>query len=348
MKRSIKITILSAVALVVIGLVLAAAAFAAGFTGSEQYEAFSESFPDNIKEIRTDITAGRVHFYRTDEDQITILYYDNENHYFNIEEQDQRLTISRRSLPWYQDAGNWFHFGGPEYDVEVGIPSGFQGSLILENHSGSTRIQDIQCLELKIKSSSGSIHLDNVESKRNLEIEASSGRIELTDIRSQNSIDISNTSGGLEMDNVDCGGDLSISGRSGSQKLSQIHAQGGIVVTASSGGINGDNIVSQNDFSVSLASGGIHLSNIKADSIQANSSSGSIRITKMDAQSIGIQATSGSVYCSVIDAIDQYTVFSETTSGSNHLASGAYGGNKVLDVRSTSGSINFTFEDIMN
>ena len=98
---------------------------------------------------RQDITAGGVHFYRTDENQITILYYDNENRYFNIEERDQSLTISRRSLPWYQDAGNWFQFGGPEYDVEVGIPSSFQGSLILENDSGSTYIEDIHCMELR-------------------------------------------------------------------------------------------------------------------------------------------------------------------------------------------------------
>lgn len=345
MKKPTKIALICAGSLLAAGFVFAVAALAMGFTGSEEYETFIKTFPGTIQEIHADMSAGSIHFYRAKGDEVEVLYYDNENHYYSVEEKDQRLNITKKSIPWYKNIANWFHFGEPEYGAEIGIPSNYQGTLVMNVGAGNIYAEDLSCLELKIESSSGSVRLEEVDSRGSVIVKGGSGSIRLAGVSSQDKMEISNSSGSLHLNGIDCGGDLTVRGISGSQELSEINLKGSMTASASSGSIKGGRINCAKNFSVELVSGSINLNELAADEIQAQSSSGGIRMFKMEAQSIQMRATSGSINGSVIDAIDEYTVFSETTSGGNHLASGSYGGSKILDVRTTSGSIRFEFDD---
>lgn len=345
MTKRMRIVLLSAVAAVGVGLVLGCiAVFGLGIT-QENFEARSETFEQDIVTIHAELDSGDVKLYRTQSDEIQVLYYDNENHYFTVEERNGVLAITRKSLPWYQDPAGWIQLGGREYDVEIGVPEDFAGTLEIQSTAGSVQAEDIVCQGAQISSTYGEITLERVTSNGALTVTATAGNITLREVASAGGAQVKNTAGNVYLTDMQCEAELEVGTTAGNVELNSISALRGIQATSSSGWVGGTGIVCEGNFSASAYSGGVAFTDVRAEDIRAETTSGDIQMWKLQGQSIRLQAAAGNIDGSVTDGRENYTITSYTASGNNDVAPGSSNGEKILELNATSGNLRFSFND---
>lgn len=324
MIKVIKLLVVIAAALVVLGIVLGcAAAFLSGGTDNN-YEEHSFTSDSNVAHVYVDIHSDNIFVGQGDTDKVTVSYSDTPSKPYTVEQLGEDLYIRRRKLPWYLDLGNWFPFGAREHDCTIMLPRDFSGTLSLESSAGSIKLSGFNCSTLSAVSSSGSIRVDNINCVNKITAEASSGSIKLANIVCGD-LNVQASSGSIGLDNIDCGGS--------------------IIADCSSGSIKGGNIEADDVFSGATTSGSVRIDGVTAQRIRSGSSSGSVNIYGIDAQIIDLSSHSGSVRGSVIDGIENYKIYSDTGSGGSNLSSGDHGGDKTLTVLTSSGSIHFDFDE---
>lgn len=312
--------ILIALAALAVGAVIASLAlFGVGVQNAESYTAYDTTADPAVTEIRVNIATCAVQLIRTEGEQITVRYYDNEHEYFTVGTEGGILDITRRPTPWYRCIT--FGDDGIAYELEIGVPAGFTGKLSLKASSGLIEVDRVSC------ASAG--------------IDASSGEIRLTSLTSAGELSVNISSGGLSMQSVSAAS-LSVIGHSGSLDFSGLTVPGSVNITCSSGNIDGRGVTC-GSFSSDVKSGGISIADITAGSVRASASSGHLEFTGLNATDTALTVSSGSIKAYLIDAVTNYRVTSNVSSGSSNISTGNYGTEKTLSVSASSGSIRVYF-----
>ena len=128
---------------------------------------------------------------------------------------------------------------------------------------------------------------------------------------------------------------------SGKINLSDITASS-LRAENTSGGIDIDN-VNSSAISAKTSSGGLRIENTSCDTINGKSTSGNIKIEALDAATeIVLQASSGGIHGSIVGKAEDFSIITNTTSGSSNLQNGN-GGSKQLNCETTSGNIKIDF-----
>ncbi|MFA5562548.1 MAG: DUF4097 family beta strand repeat-containing protein [Eubacteriales bacterium] len=345
MSKTLKIIVLCAVVAVVGGMVLGGVLLVSGGLDREDtFTAHRESYATSLAGITTDLAAADVRLYQSDGEAIEVLFYDSEDQFFTLTEGEAGLHIERRRVPWYKDMWSAFYFRTRPYELEIGLPAGYTGTLVIETDSGNVHLEGLSLSSLAITASSGDIRLETVEAGA-LGIEVRSGNVRLTDVSAEANLSITHTSGDVRLERVSCGGDLSAVGGSGVVRIERVEAAGSVTLENSSGGMIGGEVRCGGTLSAKARSGNIRLEEVTAAAIDARCTSGNLRLRRMSADSIRLHAGSGNVNCSVTDSRARYTVLSRADSGSNDLPSGIFGTEKTLEVSTGSGNIHFEFDD---
>ena len=306
MSKNFKIALIAA-GVAVAGMILAAVGFAwsGGDVGSEHFELVDKSFPANKIDCSSpSLGSDDVHLSVTDGDEITLSYYDNGRGYYEVSLDGGELKIKRNVV-----RGRWYEnirvgFGETCGRVEIGLPEKYSGEL--ELHAGS-----------------GDIELDGVSTIEALSVAAGSGSVSL--------------------ENVSCLGDISVSTSSGELRADGLEARS-FRAESSSGDVELADVSCQNEMEIKASSGDITLDGCTADEYRLRASSGDISVADGDFESAELETTSGDITARFRGGMEDYSIRSGTTSGDNTLPERLDGGDRRLDVTTTSGDISVYFD----
>lgn len=278
-----------------------------------------------IQTLVTDLTYEDVRIEAADGDEIEIEYQDVVGDpQYEVMEKDGTLTISQKIQQTEAViVGNWFRMplltsenllagdtadSGQTEDIVIRVPADYTGSYMLSYTSGSVAMVDIV--------SAGSVEAD-----------FTSGSLRLTNVALATDLTADYTSGEVICENTSVGGDVAADYTSGSCRYT-------------GGSIAGD-------FCSTETSGGVRLESVTVENVTVETTSGGVKFDTLTlGKNLSVDATSATIRATLTDREEQYTIHSETGSGSNNLPTDTgVRGDKSISVETTSGTINFQFAE---
>ena len=119
---------------------------------------------------------------------------------------------------------------------------------------------------------------------------------------------------------------------------------GDIVLKTSNGEITLKNISAKGDISVVISNGRITADDISCENLSLTTSNGSIRISAVIAEyKIYMKTSNGSIKGDIAGDKNDFTIKSRTSNGRNNLPKNQTGGDKMLEVYTSNGSIDIVF-----
>ncbi len=310
MHKGTKIAVIIAAVLLVVGCVMAGIGYAVSggnlTVAYEVKEKHEKHFSDEVSKIEVELRTERVELYVISGDEYVVEYYDNARKYFDVELDGDTLRVVRNSVRVKWYENIHIGFEEPIVDVRIGVPAEFYGEVELSTGSGGISVEGLTLERpLKLSAGSGGIGVNNVYCS---ELTASTG------------------AGGIGIDRVSVIKDVSM--------------------TTDSGGIRIEGLRCGKEFKAEAGSGAIRLEDCSADKVRLETTSGSINFEDFYyGISAYIRAGSGGVRGEFTGSEDDYSIRSDTGSGSCNLPERTDNGDKVLDVSTGSGSIKITFAD---
>ena len=296
----------------------------------------------DIEDIDIDISSDDIEVCRADVDKVTITYWDMIDYYeYRVEESGNKMTVSQKKL---HDMNNLFtiDLDSQDKNMILKVPNDYEGKLDINSTSGNIYVGDMTLTSLNLENSSGNIVIEKTTSKDAVKLNNTSGHIDVKSLTAD-SLTAGNTSGGISLNSLTIENDIAVTSTSGNIILADIETSKDIHENTASGTGSFERIKA-NSLLSSTTSGGIYMSDVTtADTISASCSSGGIRFDNITSGSkIKFSSTSGSVKGSIDDKESDYSIIAKATSGSNNL-NNSRDGIKTLDVNTTSGNINITF-----
>lgn len=287
-------------------------------TGVE-YDKLQYVCTKDVSSIEIEESSNEVFVKKGNVDKVTVDYYYNQKELeYTFEETNSTLTVKRVPKKNSFSGGINIDFDWPKLIVTV--PEKEYENIDIMLSSGGVEVSDITVKSLNIQNSSGSAKVDSIKSE-NLYVKNTSGSISVSGIQTT-SLETSNSSGSINLSDI---------------SASLVKAQN------TSGGIHVENVKASSVYAQS-SSGSIHFTTVSADDVNGITTSGGISLEALDAASaITLQASSGSIHGSVVGRQEDFSIFTNTGSGSSNLHDGM-GGSKQLNCTTTSGSIKIDFE----
>ncbi|WP_071130466.1 DUF4097 family beta strand repeat-containing protein [Enterococcus timonensis] len=304
---------------------------------------------NNIEEIAVSYSNAGVKIFPTEGENLKILEYmnvDRPDLYGVLEQKDQRISVFQGR----SDTLILFF----NMRTEIYLPESFIGKLILENRSGSLFLKNITGLQQIIgESSSGSVKFEQLES-HHIALSARSGSVKGNGFIGSEAV-FQSASGSVKLDDIKVKKQLQVSAKSGSVKLFSVQAPillaesasgsvkaenisgSDVTFTSRSGGVNVENAVVRNSGQFSSRAGSV---NVKFQEVQgditAEARSGWVQLTMPTKASYTLQTFSknGSVTLPI-------GTIGETPAGQPKVKIGTVGQNPQfhLKAESSSGSI---------
>lgn len=312
MKSTSRTVIIIAAALVGVGVILAFFGYAlSGFhisniRSNSTFEHNSYTYDAaGITSIDISDIDSPVVLQSSSADIIAIDCYENSNYRYEIK-QDINGTLSIQKINSTRwGFQNWFNYDFTEKPLTVTIPSDLIADVSLSSVSGEIRINDIQALSLSASNTSGSILIENTDVRGDLRASSVSGTVSFGSARIGGNLSVTATSGAILTRAVSVGADTKFSSVSGDLRLNETTVSEDITLETTSGSIDFE-MLSGNNLDFHTVSGRI----------------------------------SGTLHANSLD----YYIVSDSLSGKVSVMGGSAKGTKRLDVSSTSGDINITFE----
>ena len=294
-----------------------------------------------------------------DVDKATVSYYEFDGHdQVIVKESNGTLSFERKST-----GNSWvmFDFNFESTKTVITLPKDYEGPVNVNTTSGSIAVKDLKNSDVKAKSSSGSIKIDNVANSKEISGKATSGSVHVSSLASSGDITLESTSGSIRADGVKCK-DFSGQATSGSVHIDNAECDN-LKAQSNSGSVKVSDATVKEDITVKSASGSSRTENATCSSVNAESSSGSVTFKDVTAdkvnglsasggihldnlainKSAAFKANSGSINGTIKGKETDFSIIASTTSGSCNLK-GSRDGEKTLDASTTSGSINIKFE----
>ena len=174
-----------------------------------------------------------------------------------------------------------------------------------------------------------------------------SGSVDMANITTDGSIESDFTSGSLNLANVDLAGDLVTDYTSGRVTCENVSVGGNMYADYTSGSCSYTSGSIVGDFQSTETSGGVRLENVTVWNVRVETTSGGVKFDMLTlGNAMSVDATSATVRATLTDRPEQYTIHSETESGSNNLPTDTgTRGDKSISVETTSGTIDFKFAE---
>lgn len=348
MSKRLKITLIICAVLAVVGAGLCTIGlFVSGFDvnlRNKNLELVEKSFDTDFSEISVNVRSDSVKIFPVEGNKITIKYYDEDDKYYDVEASSDTLSIKRNSVRrrWYEYIN--IAFVNTDKSVEIGIPSGFNGSIAAKLSSGSFEISDVRLEEfLDVKLSSGSVDIIDVYCGGSVAASSSSGSVFASGLEAGGEVSLSSTSGSAKCEDISCES-LRLESTSGSVRVHDGSVKGDVYLKSTSGSAKCENTSAGGEISAGCTSGSVRVTESSAESFALSSVSGSVKLLDSEyTESAELSATSGSVTANFNDRMENYTIISGSRLGGNNLPTSYTSGPKKLNVSTTSGSIHVDF-----
>ena len=265
--------------------------------------------------------------------QVTARYDASEVTSLEIEDYSRDVTIST----WDQDTIEITYYENEEVTYDIKQDS--NGKLSVAYISKQEWYQMIG-LNFSLQDCTLTICIPR-EMAGSIDVSTSSGNILATDISAKDSFSAESSSGNIALSNINAD-NLSASSTSGEIQIDGANITQECTANATSGDLSLQNI-SASICGFSATSGNIQLADVSTQENVITTTSGDIFFEGVQADHIVLEATSGNIVGTLNGNQEDYTIYSNTSSGDVHLPP-SYNGEKELIVSTTSGDIGIQFE----
>ena len=294
MKRSTKILLIIATALVICGGSLFASSMALAdwdfnIISTENYEIneyeIKESF-DSLS-VLTDTTDVIVLPSTDGTCKVICCEYENEKHSVAVE--NGKLTIK------LEDTRKWYEhiqlFNLASTKINVYMPADRYGALSIKSTTGDVEIsRELSFESIDIKVSTGDVKC-HATTRSELSIAAGTGDICIQNISAEK-INISVTSGRVEAFDVSCTGDLRINVNTGSTKLERLKV-GSLHSNGDSGDITLTSVIVAGKIDISRDTGDVKFEHSDASDIYVRTDTGDVRGTLLSSKMFFVHSDTG-------------------------------------------------------
>ena len=356
MKKSTLITLI----LLVVGICLALAGFAAGGTKGFWIgnDGFHLSSADNGKIVTVDETYDSFKNIDADAsfmDNITIKEGDsyriqgqNYERFGGIRVQLEGDTLVVKAGKRADDREGWiinfgideWFGGGKKYQencwIEITYPGGADlGTVNTTIDAGSTIVNGLSCETLKVKDDFGKVDITAV-SCSDMDIRANAGDINVSDITASGSVTVTDDFGKVDITSVSCG-DMDVKANAGDVKVSTVDASGEVIVNNDFGKVTIDKTVA-NKMSLSLSAGDLRASDVESGDMDVKSDFGLVSINGLKFSGLcEIQNDSGDVDIELLMSEDDVS-YELTAEAGNVSVNGRKSGSTTTNRASSSGN----------
>ena len=316
-------------ALLAVGAVLFGAGLALGGLGELKRESAADARTATydagaVTALRIEGIAADVRVEKADGDAVEVTYFEGAREGVEVKLENGVLTLKEY---WGHSWRDYIRFMWRDArKIVVRVPGELGGA--------------------EISSTSGDIALTDVPVANSLTMGTTSGDAAVSG--RAGSLKMTSTSGALTAHDMEIAGGLTAGTTSGEITLANLAVGADLKASSTSGGVS----VSETDaqsFTLGGVSGEIRLSGVRAaggeGAISATTTSGGIELSDASAAAYSFGTVSGDVTGVLPGSVRDYTITTSTVSGGNSLPTESYGGRKTIDVTTTSGDIELSFEE---
>ena len=287
---------------------------------SVKAERIEKNVEANGQNISLNVGYADIRLEKSADADIHISYTNTEDSYFDLESNDSKIVLTQHQN------GHFFFFSffssSGSGEVVVSIPDENIGNLDVDVASGEVSVSDIKLSgDFKLDTASGDVSLDNSKIGE-FSANSASGKIYLSDVDTDN-IDINTASGDIS--------------------LSKIKGNIPVTLDTVSAEVYIEDVETE-DLSIGTVSGNITLKDVLGKTAGLSTTSGGVELNSADFLEIRFKTVSGDISGAVVGSAEDYTVYTNTISGSNSLSGHREHGKRTLDLSSTSGSFEIRFE----
>ncbi len=276
--------------IIAIGLVIMTIGLVLGggfevFNGQETREEKSYTFTGEYSEISIEDRNIPIYIIPSNDDQIHLTTFENENEYYEIRE-NGTLEIS------YIDKNNWLedfvsfgnmYYDNNEYYLQLRVPEDVVLSYDIDTQNGVLRIESINIKDINVDNSNGKIELRNVIVNGNANIDNNNGRILFDEVKG-NSIVANNSNGEIVFNTVDAD-EITADNSNGKIELSDVYANRDINADNSNGAIIFDNVYSDGSIYSDNSNGKIEFNTVSfEDELKIDSNNSKIEVYLVGAE----------------------------------------------------------------
>lgn len=283
-------------------------------------EHVDKDIDENGQNISLNLSSADVIVKPSDDGKIHISYDNTEETYFELESNDNKIILTQKQKSYF--TFGFVFFSENAFTVEIAIPEEHKGNLEINGASSEVSLSDTQILgTFDINSVSGDITIQNCKAE---------------------TISTGSTSGEITLSNVNTSS-IEASSISGDIKITEISENTPISLETTSGEVYAENVKTEK-LKAQSVSGDIELIKVIGNEADLSSTSGDVHLDYADFNELIFNSVSGGIKGIVCGSSEDYTVYTDSLSGSNSLSSHRGRGDKTLDLSSTSGSFNISFE----
>ena len=295
----------------------------ASSSSNAKTEHIDKSIEASGQNISLTVGSADIRLEKSADDEIHISYTNTEDSYFELKSSSSKIVLTQ-----YQNGGHFFIFGffgsidGERSEVVVSIPAENIGGLDIDVASGEVSASDIELSgDFGIDTASGDVSLEK-STFGEFSANSASGEITLSDVKTKG-IDVDTASGGVSLSKIAGNIPVTLDTVSGEVYIEDVEAD---------------------EMRISTVSGDISLSKSSGKAVGFSTTSGGVELSSADFKEISFVTVSGDINGTVSGDSDDYTVYADTISGSNSLSSHKGRGQRTIELSSTSGSFDISFE----
>jgi|BioPla2DNA2_1021312.scaffolds.fasta_scaffold14179_5 DUF4097 and DUF4098 domain-containing protein YvlB len=295
MKKGIKISLIIAAVLVVIGLSIVITVLAVNdfdyelLNGSGKVETKEALLIEEFNNINIDVEVIDVNLIKTNDPTCKIIYDKRENSNFEISVVDNTLKIRETTIrKFYFFTG----FGFKKTKMEVYLPKDTYNKLVLKSATSSMNIpKDFTFDTISINSNTG--HVNLFAKANEITIKVDTGKVQVKDITANN-IDIETSTGSHALENITVANLLRVNTDTGTLTLKNVSVHS-LRAGTSTGRVYLTNVVATNRFDINTSTGSIFLTDSDAEEIYIKTSTGNVSGTILTSKIFYCKANNGKV-----------------------------------------------------
>ncbi len=278
MKKAVKILLITAVSLIVIGaaafcIVMTANGWDFSKLGSGKMETNTYEVSEDVRAISIRSETEDIIFCPSADGKCSVVCYENEKAKHVVKVQDGTLAISINDTRAWYDYIALFNIGSPT--ITVYLPETEYESLFIEESTGEITVpKDFAFGSIKLTVSTGDVDC-RASSEGLLSIHTSTGDISLADL-SAGELDLSVSTGRVELQSITCDGTVGLSVSTGKADFTDVSCEK-LSSTGSTGDLSLKNVIATDTISIDRSTGDISFDRCDAGELTVETDTGKVK-----------------------------------------------------------------------
>lgn len=324
-------------------MLLMTAMLTVGCSDKKNFTAYDKEYEQTLTEINLSLDVSDIEVKKAAGDKIMLHYYDTDENFYGIKEENGVLTVSRSNLGELEENIRFGLGMKKYYKVTLSLPENYTGKVSLTTTSGDIAIKELvsEKESINVKTDTGNVKAEGV-TLSGLSIDGKSSEIFLKQIN-VSTVNAVTVAGEVITKNIDCA-NFSVKGEAAEVDLDDV-SLGQVSISITTGEVDLDNVKVGSTINVSATSGSITADGIDAGIVSVTSGEGDIYLENLwIGSAIYLVSNSGDIDAFISDEAAGFTLDAVSDYGKNNIAGTAgFGGFKKLTARSVTGDINVKF-----